>query len=240
MPNRHLVSFEIRSTPLIGFIPAGAVAVVLGIVAGRQPTGAEFRYLPLRLAILSLVCAVAFVFDDPAKTFSDPAPNPLRLRRGIRALIGVLAASCLLAIALVPASDGMGLVLEANQDGRGAIDAEEELSGQPELPWGRLALEMATMLGLTLAIAGAVTQRGETEPGRITAGIVLGVYALSWLIPEPYTPWTDPLDQTWTTGFKWWWAALIVAWVSALAFSWDSRLDKPVLHGAIAREPATR
>jgi len=240
MPRRQLASFEIRATPLVGFIPAGAVAVVLGIVAGRQPTGAEFRYLPLRLAVVSLVCAVAFVFDDPAKTFSDPAANPLRIRRGIRALIGALAASCLFAIVLIPASDDMNLVTDAKQAAMDASETGEELTAQTELPWGRLALEMATMIGLTLSIAGAAAQRGEAEPGRITTGIVLGAYALSWMIPEPHKPWADPLDQRWTTGVKWWWAALLLVWVSALIFSWDSRVRRSLLHSATTQDSATR
>lgn len=239
MPRRRLISFEIRSTPLIGFIPAGAVAVVLGIVAGRQPTGAEFRYLPLRLAIVALLSAVAFVFDDPAKTFSDPAASPLRIRRGIRALTGVLAASCLLVTVLIPASDDMSLVVNANQDGGSATDTGEGLSEQPELPWGRLALEMATMIGLSLAIAGVVARRGEAEPGRITSGILLGAYALSWMIPASYRPWADPLDQRWTTGAKWWWAALILMWVPALILSWDSRVSRSHLHRATTQDPTS-
>jgi hypothetical protein len=240
MLRRRLASHEIRATPLVGFIPAGAVAVVLGIVAGRQPTGAEFRYLPLRLAVVSLVCAVCFVLDDQAKTFSDPAANPLRIRRGIRALTGVLVASGLFVIALIPASDGMSLVVDANQAATGATDTGEGPIAQPELPWGRLALEMATMIGLSLAIAGAVALRGDAEPGRLASGILLGAYALSWMIPEGYKPWADPLDRRWTTGAKWWWAALILVWVSALIFSWDSRVGRSLLHSAFTQDRATR
>lgn len=226
MLSRRLVSFEMRSTPLVGFIPAGAVAVLLGVVAGRQPTGAEFRYLPLRLAVVALVCAVSFVFDDPAKRFSDPAPSPLRVRRGIRALMGVLAASCLLGIVLMTASDGMSLVLDASSDAAGATDAEIQLRANQELPWGRLALEMATMIGFTLAVAGAVARRGEAEPGRVTSGVLLAVYTLSWMIPERFKPWANPPDPRWTTGAQWWCAALTLMWVSALVLSWDSRVSK--------------
>ena len=232
MPSRLLVSFEIRSTPLIGFIPAGAVAVLLGVVAGRQPTGAEFRYLPLRLAIVSLVCAVTFVFDDPAKAFSDPAPSPLHIRRGIRALVGVLAASCLFVMVLILASDSMRLVLDENPDGAGVTDAGIGLSAQPEFPWGRPALEMATMIGLALAIAGAVSRRAESEPGSVASGVLLAAYALSWMIPDRYLPWADPLDERWTTGARWWWAALLLVWMSALMISWDSRVSRPLLRRA--------
>jgi hypothetical protein len=238
MPSRRLVSFEIRSTPLIGFIPAGVVALVLGIVAGRQPTGAEFRYLPLRLAIVSLVCAVAFVFDDPAKTFTDPAPSPLHIRRSIRALVGTMAASCLLVVALIPASRDMDVVATANQPRAGGFEAEEE--AQTELPWGRPALEMATMIGLTLSIAGAAARHGQPEPGRITSGIVLVVYALSWMIPDSYRPWAAPLDQRWANGARWWWAALIVVWVSALTISWDSRVSESLLQRTTPHHLASR
>jgi hypothetical protein len=238
MPNRRLVSFEIRSTPLIGFIPVGVVALALGIVAGRQPTGAEFRYLPLRLAIVSLVCAVAFVFDDPAKTFSDPAPSPLHIRRGIRTLVGTMAASCLLVVVLIPASRDMDIVMTANQPRAELSDTGEE--AQTELPWGRPALEMATMIGLTLSIAGVVARYGQSEPGRITSGILLVVYALSWMIPDSYRPWAAPLDQRWATGATWWWAALILVWVSALTISWDSRVSESPLQRASPQHLASK
>lgn len=237
MPSRRLASFEIRNTPLVGFIPAGLIAIALGFVAGRQPTGAEFRYLPVRLAVISLVCAVAFVFDDPAKATTDPAASPLRIRRGIRALTGVIVASCLFVIVLTPASTDMSLVIHPSQ-AAGATDTGDEMDSGPELPWGRPAIEMATMIGLTLATAGAISRRGENEPGRIAAGIVLGAYALSWMIPESFSPWADPLDQRWTTGSKWWWATLIIAWVSALILSWDSRVGRLTLRSGHDSEPA--
>ncbi len=126
----------------------------------------------------------------------------------------------------------MSLVVYANQDGGGAKDPGEGMSAQTELPWERLALEMATMIGLSVAIAGAVARRGEAEPGRITSGTLLGAYALSWIVPDDYRPWADPLDQRWTTGAKWWWAALILVWVSTLIVNWDSQVrESPFYRG---------
>jgi hypothetical protein len=130
-------------------------------------------------------------------------------------------------VALIPASRDMDIVATANPPKAGTFDAAEE--AQTELPWGRPALEMATMIGLTLSIAGAIARNGQPEPGRITSGILLVVYALSWMIPDSYRPWAAPLDQRWDTGAKWWWAALILVWVSALTISWDSRVSESLL-----------
>lgn len=217
-----LISSVLRCTPRIGFIPVGVIAVVLGVVAGRQPLGPEYRFLPTRLAVLAIVIAAGFAFDDPAKPTTDSVPSPLRFRRGIRAFFGMLMAAGLFAIVILFASDDMDLVAVVNSE-VALGDADEAAIMQPEFPWGRLALEMATMIGFTLAVAAATSRRSESEPGRIATGVMLGLYATTWMIPEPYRPWAGPTDQRWATSAIWWWVALGTTWGVAVVLSWDSR-----------------
>jgi hypothetical protein len=218
-----LIPSVLRCTPRIGFIPAGGLAVVMGVVAGRQPLSAEYRFLPTRLAVLAIVIAVGFVFDDPAKPTTDSLPSPLRLRRGIRVLYGLIMAAGLFAIVILLASDDMNLVAAVNSDSVAPVETEEVLTMHPEFPWGRLALETATMIGFTLGIAAAISRRSESEPGRIATGVMLGVYAVTWMIPETYRPWASPMEQRWTTSAIWWWVALGIVWGLAVILSWDSR-----------------
>jgi hypothetical protein len=188
----------------------------MGIVAGQQP-GVDQRLLPTRLAILAIVMAAGFVFDDSATPMSDPLPSPLRWRRLVRASVAMLISSTLLALVLPFGADDMDLVV--------AVDSLLNLETQsPPFPWGRLALEMATMIGFVLAIAAAGARRGQTEPGRLTVGVFLGVYAVTWMIPESHNPWASPEDLRWDTGANWWWLALLVVWLLACWFSWDSRV----------------
>ena len=228
MPSWRLAAFVIRSTPLVGFIPAGVVAVLMGIVAGRQPPGAEFRLLPVRLAVVSIVVAVGFVFDDPAKPFSDATANPLRVRRGIRALSGLAVAYGIFTLVVLLASNGMELVAVVNNATAASTDISKRVTASAQLPWGRPALEMTTMIGLSLAVAAAISARGEAKPGRVTSGIFLGAYAMSRVIPDAHKPWAYPIDPRWVTSANWWWAALIVVWMAALILSLDTRAGQPM------------
>lgn len=235
-----LISSVLRCTPRIGFIPAGVLAVVMGVVAGRQPLGPEYRFLPTRLAVLAIVVAAGFVFDDPAKPTSDPVPSPLRFRRGIRTLYGLLMAAGLFAVVISFASDDMNLVAVASNEPIAPGVADEAATMEPEFPWGRLALEMATMIGFTLAIAAATSRRSESEPGRIATGVMLGVYAASWMIPEPYKPWASPTDQRWATSATWWWVALGIVWTVTAVFSWDSRTGRLLRRSSVGNPNPSR
>lgn len=210
------IGLILRGTPLFGFLPAGVLAVVMGMVAGQQP-GVEHRFLPTRLGILAIVIAAGFVFDDSASPTTDPVPSSLRSRRLVRASVALIISSILLCLVLPFAADDMDLVV--------AVDSPVGLESQsPPFPWGRLALEMATMIGLVLVIAAADTRRGHSEPGRLAVGMFLGVYAVTWMIPESHNPWASPEDLRWDTAANWWWLALVVVWLLACWLSWDSRV----------------
>lgn len=229
---RHLIAPLLRATPWLGFAPAGLIALAMAWVATRQPADTMARLLPTRIAVLGVVIAVAFVFDDTASRLTDPASSPLRHRRLIRALGATIPAGAFVVAIVLVSSIGMDLVLVMPSDDTSPVETEDEpilAAPDPELPpfpGGRIALEAATLIAFTLATAAAVSRRGEVEPGRITTGVLLGVYAASWMIPEPVKPWADPNAQRWDTGAPWWWVALGAFVLAAMAWSWDARVGR--------------
>jgi hypothetical protein len=218
-----------RSTPLLGFGPAGLIALALAWTASRQPTDTMARLLPTRLAVLALAIATAFVFDDPAARLTDPVPSPLRVRRLIRALAASVPAAVLVWLVLLVAATDMDLVRVIPAEDLSSVQVEEESQAHTDtpvlspFPGGRIALEAATVIIFTLTTAATVSRRGENEPGRITTSVLLGVFAVTWMIPDSVKPWADPSDSRWDTGAPWWWVALGLFIVVGVGLSWDSR-----------------
>ncbi len=225
----RLVAPVLRATPWVGYAPAGVVALGLAWVASRQPSDTMARLLPTRLAVLAIAIGVAFVFDDAAAVLSDPAPSPLILRRLIRSLSAVLIASTLTLGVLLIASANMELVLVIPPEGGPVVEVDSEtfdhIDTEPSTPFpgGRVTLEAATLIAFTLATAAAVSRRGDPKPGQITTSVLLGVYTVSWMIPDSHKPWADPTDQRWETGAAWWWLALIVFVLAGISLSWNTR-----------------
>lgn len=218
----------IRTMPWIGFVPAGVIALGLGYVASRQPEAAGFRYLPVRLGVLTVVIALAFVFDDPATPLTDPTPIRLLLRRLIRIVSATAVAAVLVTGVLVLASDGMDLVwtMPSESSAPAASDPEtiEEIENRlPPFPAGRIALETSTLAFFALGVAAWLAHRGEPSPGRVTASTLLCVYAATWMTPDSHRPWAVPQDQRWETGAPWWWMSLGVFALTVLILSWDTR-----------------
>ena len=227
---RSLVPPVLRTTPWHGFIPAGIVAAVLAIVASRQPTDVEHRYLPTRMALLAVAIAVGFVFDDPASPLTDPAPSPLRLRRLLRTVMALAIAAAIFTIVLLVAAQDMALAAVVDSTPEAAT-VDTVLNPNAELstfPWGRLAIETATMIGFVLAAAAVVNRRGEPEPGKTATAFLLAAFAVSWILPEPLQPWSDPTDQRWQASITWWWIALAVVWLTTTVLSWDTRIGRPL------------
>ncbi|HKX76672.1 MAG TPA: hypothetical protein VJR05_14920, partial [Acidimicrobiia bacterium] len=219
---------------LLGVLPAGAVAIGLGVAASRQPTDAEVRFLPTRLALLALVVGIGFVFDDPAAPLTDPLPVPLRGRRAIRAAIGLSALTVFSVPVFFLAAQGMDpvWVLPTPPSTVPVIQPEEDTlaADQPQppppFPIGRLALEALTMTGLALGGAAVVIRRGELEPGRMVTGMILVTYAVTFLIPEPHRPWANPGGAGWVKVASWWWSAALAFTFITIVLSWDARFSR--------------
>ncbi|MDP3984028.1 MAG: hypothetical protein Q8Q52_03360, partial [Acidimicrobiia bacterium] len=227
----RLIYLIFRSTPLVGLLPAGAVAIAMAVIASRQPLDTEQRLLPARLALLSVVVGVSFAFDDPAARLTDSTPRPLRLRRGIRVSLALTGAGVLTGLALLVASAGMDLKWTIPSPEPPLVEDFELTDQMPEdllapFPGGRLALEALTMGALALASAAVIARRGEEEPGRIAAAILLGAYAVSFSIPESDRPWANPSDQRWPAVAPWWWVAAATFLLLMVSLSWDARTGK--------------
>jgi hypothetical protein len=230
--------------PWIGFGPAGVIALALGFVASRQPEGPEFRYLPIRLGVLALVIALAFVFDDPATPLTDPTPARLLLRRLIRLVSAMSVAAVLVACVLMLASDGVDLVWtipDQAQIGADTETTEESENGLPQLPVERIALEASTLAFFTLGVAAWRSRRGDPSPGPVSTSTLLGVYATTWMIPDSHRPWAYPGDIRWESVAPWWWLSLFVFLVAVLILSADTRqMDLRWGAGRRHQEPVAR
>lgn len=218
----------IRTMPWIGFLPVGVIALGLGYLASRQPAAAGFRYLPVRLGVLTVVIALAFVFDDPATPLTDPTPIRLLLRRLIRIVSATAVAAVLVTGVLMLASDGMDLVWTLPSESSALAVPDPETIEETEntlasFPAGRIVLEASTLAFFTLGVAAWLAHRGEPSPGRVTASTLLGVYAATWMIPDSHRPWAVPQDQRWETGGPWWWLCLGLFTMTVLILSWDTR-----------------
>ena len=205
-----------RLIPALPWIPWVPVLVIIGLLAWAitdlSPDFAS-RQLYLRAGLLVAGLGLSFAFDDPVAPTTDPMPSSLRRRRSLRMVLG-----------LVPWVTGVVILFWAGS--QGGIDPVWRTSLQPErseLPIGRLILESATMACFGLAIAAVITKRWDDEPGKIASASLLGLYAVSWMVPERWKPWSDPTDLRWGTVLPWWWVALCAAVVVAVVSSWDSR-----------------
>lgn len=207
-----VISRTVRAMPWIPWLPVTALVGFIAWSVGGFPADFASRHLYARAGLVVAGLGLAFVFDDPAAETTDPSPSPLRLRRAIRAVVGMLVWSILVAGLLVASAQGMDPVLVASPE-HGA-----------ELPVGRLLLEGSTMATWGLAIASLVAKRWDDEPGKIASAALLALYAASWAVPETWKPWAHPTDTRWETALPWWGLALVVGLIAAAAFGWDSRV----------------
>ncbi len=205
-----------RITPALPWIPWLPVALLAGLTAkitsGFLPDLSS-RHVHLRSGLLLAAIGLTFAFDDPAAETTDATPSPLRLRRAVRALLAVI-----LWLAVV-----LGVIWAAAQTG-----PEEDLVGHAEVELvkthtGRLLLEAATLGAWGLAIAALVASRWDREPGKIASPALLGIFAASWMIPQPWSPWALPPGIHWEATWIWWWGALASGLALTLVWSWDTR-----------------
>lgn len=205
-----------RLIPAVPRIPWVPVLVIIGLLAwatiSLSPDFAS-RQLYLRAGFLVAALGLSFAFDDPAAPTTDSMPSPLRRRRCSRLILGLL-----------PWVSGVAVLIWAGS--QGGLDPVWRASLDParsELPVGRLILEATTMAAGGFAIASVITKRWDDEPGKIASATLLGLYALSWMVPERWKPWSDPTDLRWETVLPWWWLALVLFLVIGISQSWDTR-----------------
>jgi hypothetical protein len=123
----------------------GAALLTTGVVLAEE---APLLTL-LRLALVPLAAAAAFVLDEPAAAV-DAVPRTLRRRTGNRAVV-------------------LGLPLVLWAAGIAAVEWRV-----PATPATGLLLEGIGVLAVTLALAALLRWGGRAEPGEVTAAAVGG------------------------------------------------------------------
>ena len=200
------------AVPRIQWLAVVVMLALLGWVASEELPDFASRHMWLRGSLLVAALGICFAFDDPAAPTTDPVPSPLRKRRGIRVLWGLLPWSLAVAGLLVVGASGMEVHFELPAD------------PQPhQFPLGRLLLEGTTLAVTGLAIAAVIAKFWDNEPGKLAAPTLLALYAASWALPEQWGLWARPSDLWWTT-IRPWWAPLLLGALVTVVFSWDSRL----------------
>ena len=202
-----------RLAPAVPRVQWLAVTVMLVLLAWAVSDALPTR-LPAHLATRrpsGSSLGICFAFDDPAAPTTDPVPSPLRKRRGIRVVWGMLPWSLALAGLLVVGASGMEVHFESRRP------------ATPPLPLGRLLLEGTTLAVTGLAIAAVIAKFWDNQPGKLAAPTLLALYAASWALPEQWGLWARPSDLWWTT-IRPWWAPLLLGALVRVVLSWDSRL----------------
>lgn len=203
----------IPAMPWIPWLPVLVIVVLLTWAISDLPPDFASRQLYLRAGLLVVALGVSFAFDDPTAPTTDAVPSSLRRRRAVRFLLST-----------IPWTAGITVLLWAgSQGGLHPVWLTSSGPDGPDLPAGRLLLEAATMASWGLAIASVIASRWDDEPGRIASAALLGIYALSWMIPERWKPWSGPSDPRWLTVLPGWWVALGAAALLGVVSSWDSR-----------------
>lgn len=212
-----LVKRIAAAVPKIPWIPAAALVAWLGWAIPRLDPDFISRHSYLRTGLLVAGLALCFSLDDPAAPTVGPAPSPLRTRTWTRIGVSLIPWSLLFtALIWAGASGGLQSVW--------TVSASPQT---PELPVGRLLLEAGTIGCLGLALAAVSAKRWSDEPGMVSSAVLLALFAASWAIPEPWSPWATPNDPTWSQSWTWWSTALAATGFVLISSTWDSRRWPP-------------
>jgi hypothetical protein len=177
----------------------GGSAFGAGILAGCVAFAADGPPLEyVRLALVALVAAAAFVLDEPAAAAVDAVPATRRRRTAARAMavalpLGVWAAGVL------------------------ALEARSAVT-----PVGALLVEGAGVLAVAVALAAVLRLAGCIEPGEIVA-LVLGATMLAVLIfnPLPRSVPLFPVGDGWAASTALWGFLAVAAATLVVATSRD-------------------
>lgn len=177
----------------------GGSAFGAGILAGCFAYAADGPPLMyVRLALVALAAAAAFVLDEPAAAAVDAVPVTRRGRTAIRAT----------AVALPFAVWTAGIL---GLERRNSVTAV-----------GALLVEGAGVLAVAVALSAIVRLTGRAEPGEIVAS-VLGASILAVLIFNPSTGVVRlfPVGDGWVASTALWSSFAVAAVMLVIAVSRD-------------------
>ena len=187
----------LRAVDWRAVLGASAVGATILVLCAAVPTGG----LPLtyvRLALIALAGATAFVLDEPA----DAAVAAVPVTRGHRTAVRLLA---------------VGLPLGVWATGVFAL-----VLGHSGTPVRGLLVEGVGVLALPLAGAAALRLAGRDEPGELVASF-LGAVLLAVVLfdPPPHSVPLFPVEAGWAASTLLWAAVATAAAVVVAAASAD-------------------
>lgn len=171
---------------------AGILAVCVAFAADGPPL------LYVRLSLVALAAAAAFVLDEPAAAAVDAVPATRRGRTAVRAT----------AVALPLAVWTAGILALERRNSATAV--------------GALLVEGAGVLAVAVALSAILRLTGRAEPGEIVAS-VLGASVLAVLI---FNPWLGsvplfPVGDGWAASTALWSCLAVAAMMLVVAASRD-------------------
>lgn len=180
--------------PVIGGSALGAA--ILGVCVVFAADGPPLAYV--RLALVALAGAAAFVLDEPAAAAVEAVPRTLRCRTRARATV-----------VAVPFAVWAGGVLALER--RNAVT-----------PVAALLVEGAGVLAVAVALAAVLRYLGRTEPGDVVASAV-GATVLVLLVfnPPPRSVPLFPAGDGWAASSALWCVLAAAAVVTAVCASRD-------------------
>ena len=177
----------------------GGSAFGAGILAGCVASAADGpSLLYVRLALVALAAAAAFVLDEPSAAAVDAVPATRRARTAVRAT----------AVALPLAVWTAGILALERRNGATAV--------------GALLVEGAGVMAVAVALSASLRLTGRAEPGEIVAS-VLGASMLAVLIVNPW-PGSVPLfpvGDGWAASTALWCSLAVAALMLVVAASRD-------------------
>ena len=171
---------------------AGILAVCVAYAADGPPL------MYVRLALVALAAAAAFILDEPAAAAVDAAPVTRRVRTATRAS----------ALALPFAVWTAGIL---------ALDRRNNVTVV-----GALLVEGAGVLAVAVALSAILRLTGRAEPGEVVAS-VLGASMLAVLIfnPSPGSVPLFPVGDGWAASTALWCSLAVAASILVVAASHD-------------------
>jgi hypothetical protein len=162
---------------VLGGSALGAAVLLLSVALPTD--GLPLTYV--RLALIALAAATAFVLDESAAAVVDAVPVPRRRRTALR-LVAILLPLTIWTAGV------LGLAMR-----------------HPGTPVGGLLVEGAGASAVALALASVLRLAGLREPGEITATF-LGATLLAFLLldPPPHSVPVFPMHDGWTASTLLW------------------------------------
>lgn len=178
-------------TVLVGSVVGAAM---LGGCVAFAADGPPFWFV--RLALITLVIAAAFVLDEPAAAAVDAAPVTRRRRTAAR-------------------TTALSLPLAVWAGGVLALEQRNSVT-----PVGALLVEGAGVLVVAVALAAGLRLAGRNEPGEIVASVLgAGLLAVLILDPPPRSIPLLPTDEGWAASTALWCSVLVAAVAVVIAAS---------------------